>query len=122
MIQKVSINLSLLFLFGTSLVQNPRIVSCGTGYDLGPHMQIHVSYPAEQDTISTAHALHVMQLVPQIDSNILRYVRTLVVQPTRNSVRTRYVSVSQWLRHSSPPWQISCAMNLNQCLLEQGSS
>eukprot|EP00957_Ditylum_brightwellii_P102926 7844387-Ditylum_brightwellii.AAC.1 len=62
-----------------SQVQNPRIVSCGTGYDLGPHMQIHVSYPAERGTIRTAHTLRVMQLVPQIDSNIPRYVRTSVV-------------------------------------------
>ena len=122
MIQKVSINLRLFFLFGTSPVQSLHIVYCGTGHNLGPHTQIHVSYPAEQDTIETAHALRVMQLVPQIDSNIPRYIRTLAVQPMCNSVRTRYVSISQWLRHSSPPWQIPFAMNLNQCLLDQGSS
>eukprot|EP00957_Ditylum_brightwellii_P071209 5413094-Ditylum_brightwellii.AAC.1 len=37
-----------------------------------------------------------MQLVPQIDSDIPRYVGTSVVRPARNSVCTRYVS--RWLR------------------------
>jgi len=46
------------------------------------------------------HALCVMQLVPQIDSGIPRYVGTLIVQQTRSSVHTQYISVSWWLRHN----------------------